>query len=111
MPSLMRIVPDEPFGDAAGFRGALALDRDAPRHLTASVDRFDRDGSETSTDARFRWQRRHEAHAIDAVVDRHANARTLMACRMSALTSDSVRNPCAIVDLNGDSAAARAGST
>jgi hypothetical protein len=31
--------------------------------------------------------------------------------RMSGLSSDSVRNPCAIVVLNGDSAAARAGST
>ena len=64
---------------------------------------------EAAANAASRGHRRHEPDAIQAVVDRHPHAgERASRSRSSALTSDSVRKPCAIVVLNGDSAAARA---
>src|SRR5467141_2081711 len=58
--SLLRVIPDDPLGDAAGFRGAFALDRDVPDDLVPLVDLLEGARGDSRADARAGRHRRDE---------------------------------------------------
>src|SRR5882762_2754621 len=72
--SLLRVIPDDPLGDAAGFGGAFALDRDVPDDLVPLVDLLECARGDSRADARAGRHRRDEPDAVEAVIDRQPQA-------------------------------------
>src|SRR5712692_5670693 len=68
------VIAHQPFRNAARFLAALALDRDAPRRLHATLYRFDRGQPEAAANECSGRHRRNETHAIQPIVNAHSHA-------------------------------------
>src|SRR3954466_12907029 len=73
-----RVVPDYPFGNAGRLLRTFALDGDVPGDLDcAAADLIETAGDDARADPGSGRDRRHEAHLVEAVVDRHPQAAEL----------------------------------
>src|SRR5262245_8444496 len=66
-----RVMPHQPFGDAAGLVSALALDRDVPNQLLSLRDLFQRLQDGPRPNLRSGGNRRRETDFVQPVVDAH----------------------------------------
>src|SRR5262249_17365859 len=68
-PSLLRVIPHQPFGDAAWLISAFTLDRDVPGQLLAARNRFDRLQGDARPNLRSGGNRRRKTDFVQPVVD------------------------------------------
>src|SRR5215467_9451855 len=74
LPVRLGVIPDQPFSDTGRFVEVFVLDRHHTCDLNAVLHLFERPRRDAGADARAGRDRGHEPDAVQAVVDRHAQA-------------------------------------